>query len=210
MSYLKIVLNYVKILLLFAFSLVQYLLSFVYAKKKLIRNQLILITGSGNELARNLACELSKVGVTLILIDNNEANNQATYDALRALKHRRMHLFNSNLNDTKDAIQSIKEKGDVNMVIFAHGSDEYCDQIGQEFIDKMLEKQGHFVSIGKNSYLNSISNQIQTTQIFIDTSDSNLNSQQIAKSILDGILRNKREIFVPKIFYFKKLFGKLD
>ncbi len=125
-----------------------------------------------------MACEFSKQGVTLLLWDKNEDENKKTYDALRALGHRRMYLYTvdlSNESDLRDTARRVREKhGFVSMVVLAAGT--VCDLnplnekktqetndsftlfyqsnvwMYQEFLPQMEERNsGHFVLISSQA-----------------------------------------------------------
>ena len=71
--------------------------------KKSIKNECILITGSGGYLGRQLACEFAKHNATtLILWDINELENKKTLDALRAIgggAHKRAYPYKVDLSN---------------------------------------------------------------------------------------------------------------
>jgi short-subunit dehydrogenase len=95
-----------------------------------------------------LACELSKQGTTLILWDINEEENQKTYDALRALGHRRMYMYNvdlSNESDVRENAKKVLEKhGFISVVVLSAATP--CDIIG------LFEKQSNKILTKSESY----------------------------------------------------------
>jgi all-trans-retinol dehydrogenase (NAD+) len=98
----------------------------IYSPQRSIRNEAVLITGSGGYLGRHLACELSKRGVSLILWDVDDKANQQTYEALRELKHRRVYPYKIDLTNEKqvrEACKEVKEKfPNLSMVILGAAS----------------------------------------------------------------------------------------
>lgn len=110
----------------FCYFLVKSFLRKIYSPQRLIKNEAVLITGSGGYLGRNLACELSKRGVSLILWDIDELANQQTYEALRELKHRRIYPYKIDLTNEKqvrEACKEVKEKfQNLSMVILGAAS----------------------------------------------------------------------------------------
>ena len=126
-----------------------------------------------------MACELSKYGVSLILWDKN-VENKKTYDALRALGHRRIYLHNLDLtNETqvRETAKLCKDKhGHISMIILAattscnslntiletnnHHEErqsfgllyESSSWIFQEFLPKMIEhNSGHLVLLSNEA-----------------------------------------------------------
>lgn len=162
-------------ILLFIWYLLQSLVSLIYWKKNDIRNEYVLITGSGGSLGRKLACEFSKNGVTLILLDKDEDKNKETYNALRTLKHRRMYLYKVDLSNeaqVREIAAQIKSKFErISFIVHAAPIKpqfksifnfekpeelsqafrlQYESQLWllQEFLPKMIElNKGHIITI---------------------------------------------------------------
>jgi hypothetical protein len=69
---------------------------------------------------RQLACELSRYGVSLVLWDIDEEENKKTYEALRALGHRRIYLHKvdlTNENEVREVAKLCKDKhGHISMI----------------------------------------------------------------------------------------------
>ncbi|CAF1592757.1 unnamed protein product, partial [Didymodactylos carnosus] len=92
------------------------------APRKSIRNEIVLITGSGGALGRSLAIEFSKYGAFLCLWDNDDMNNQQTYQELyNEYGHRRMvcqKVDITNPDEIRRAAEKIRHDiGNVSIVV---------------------------------------------------------------------------------------------
>lgn len=132
-------------------------------------------------IGRKLACEFSKNGVTLLLLDKDEDKNKQTYNALRALKHRRIFLYKvdltneaqvretsaqikSKFNHIPIIVHAVPIKPEIKPVFNFEKSDEiyqsfrlqYESQLWllQEFLPKMIElNNGHFVVVANENVI---------------------------------------------------------
>uniref|UniRef100_A0A915J2M0 Uncharacterized protein n=1 Tax=Romanomermis culicivorax TaxID=13658 RepID=A0A915J2M0_ROMCU len=77
----------------------------VFAPRKSIANQLVVITGCGSGLGRLLAVRLAKMGARLALVDENEASNRETEEMVRALTGAQVQSFTCDLGKRKDIYQ---------------------------------------------------------------------------------------------------------
>lgn len=58
---------------------------YLFKSKKSVRHEIVLITGSGKGLGRQLAIEFAKLGSLLVLLDNNDNENKKTVDLIKAI-----------------------------------------------------------------------------------------------------------------------------
>ncbi|XP_077990581.1 epidermal retinol dehydrogenase 2-like [Glandiceps talaboti] len=100
---------------------------------KIVRGEIVLVTGAAGWLGRRLAMEFSKLGAVLVLVDINEEGNESAADEMR--KHggdvytyvcdcrKRLEIY-------RVATQVRKEVGDISILINNAGT-----VAGQKFLD---------------------------------------------------------------------------
>ncbi|RMZ94574.1 epidermal retinol dehydrogenase 2-like, partial [Brachionus plicatilis] len=149
--------------------------------EKSIKNQIVLITGSGGYLGRHLALEFAKRNAILVLWDVNEDANRQTVEQLKSQGFFKIYPFKVDLTDQK-AIKSTAERirltlGHVSVVLMVaaasfkaksildtnfeqdiemHFKISYLSQLWliQEFLQPMINKNwGHFLTVSSNSAL---------------------------------------------------------
>lgn len=116
---LKIVLNYLFLLLLWVKSLIAKVIPRRYRYKS-IDNEIVLITGGGSGLGRLLAQRLAKLGAIVVLWDINKSDLESSANVIRKLGGA-AHTYVCNVSDReavyKTASQVEKEVGHVTMLI---------------------------------------------------------------------------------------------
>lgn len=148
---------------------------FIFKREKSVKNENVLITGSGGFLGRSLAHDFAKRGANLILWDIDETANKKTVEFLKLKNLTKAEIFTVDLSDEislKNTAKLVKEKyGHVSMVIMAaaprtapqsimdinykkdavkHFEISYVSQLIliQEFLQSMINRDnGHFVTI---------------------------------------------------------------
>lgn len=91
-------------------------------KKKSIKGQNVLITGSGHGLGREMALKFSQLGVNLVLVDINVANNeQVKKDILDRTKSIKVLTYSIDIrqeDEVEKLAKSIKQElGDIDILV---------------------------------------------------------------------------------------------
>jgi short-subunit dehydrogenase len=166
--------NLIKILQALAFSTFFHLIGAIFRKEKSFYNEIVLITGSGGYLGRNLALEFAKRNAVLVLWDLNGEENLKTNEELKANGYENAHLYTvdvSNEEQVRKTVKAVKEKiGNVSVCVMAaaptfkpkstleismedvqkHFTIGYASQLWliQELLIPMITRNnGHFVTI---------------------------------------------------------------
>lgn len=159
--------------------LIKNLIWLVIGREKSFESDIVLITGSGGYLGRNLAKEFAKRKATIVLWDINEAGNLATQEELNRLGFSKVHAYKVDVTNEKElkaaAYRVRNEVGEVSVVAMAaaptfkprsiletnyaediekHFKISYLAQLWliQEFLKPMIERnKGHFLQISSAS-----------------------------------------------------------
>lgn len=114
---------------------------FIPPKKKSVKNDIVLITGSASGIGRQLAIEFCKLGASLVLWDVNERENEETAREIKDLGGK-CHTFTCDVSDKEQVFNTggrVKsEVGDVTILINNAGV-----VVGKKLLatpDHMIEK----------------------------------------------------------------------
>ena len=176
------VIHFIKIVKKFAF-LIWYLARFlalsIYRKPKHIKNEVVLITGSGGYLGRQLVCDFAKQGAHVILWDYNNEENNKTCEYVRSIGYSNCHAYKvdmTNESEVRECAAKVKAKhGFISMIVLAAAIPCEVESIFsmrdseklhktfklfyeshlwmyQEFVPEMIEKNhGHLVVISSET-----------------------------------------------------------
>jgi len=170
--------NLIKVLQALAFNAFFYCIGAIFRKEKSFYNEIVLITGSGGYLGRNLALEFAKRNAVLVLWDLNEEENRKTNEELKANGYDNAHLFTVDVSieeQVRKTAKQVKEKiGNVSVCVMTaapsfkpkstleinmedvqkHFTLSYASQlwlIQELLIPKITRNNGHFVTISSAS-----------------------------------------------------------
>ena len=158
------------------------ILSFIkifYKKSKSIQNEVVLITGSGGYLGRQLVCDFAKQGAHVILWDYNNEENNKTCEYVRSIGYSNCHAYKvdmTNESEVRECAAKVKAKhGFISMIVLAAAIPCEVESIFsmrdseklhktfklfyeshlwmyQEFVPEMIEKNhGHLVVISSET-----------------------------------------------------------
>ncbi|KAL7984292.1 hypothetical protein Chor_002862 [Crotalus horridus] len=110
-----------KIIVLHIYNLMEYFLSFIYARKKNVAGEIVLITGAGSGMGRLMALKFAQLGATLVLWDVNLEGIKETARLARKIGTVRVHDYICDCSKRQEiyqvADQVKKEVGDVGILI---------------------------------------------------------------------------------------------
>ncbi|KAM3841715.1 epidermal retinol dehydrogenase 2 isoform 1-T3 [Vipera latastei] len=110
-----------KIILLCIYYLMEFFLSFIYARKKNVAGEIVLITGAGSGMGRLMALKFARLGATLVLWDINLEGIKETARLARKIGTERVHDYICDCSKRQEVYQVAdqvkKEVGDVGILI---------------------------------------------------------------------------------------------
>ncbi|KAI8438944.1 hypothetical protein MSG28_011260 [Choristoneura fumiferana] len=114
---LEVILLLIKMTITFFYSMYQLA---VPPEPKSVEGEIILITGAGHGMGREVALRFAKLGGTIVCIDINAAGNQETVDMIKA-NQGKAHRFECDVTDSA-AVSALAERvrrevGEVTMLI---------------------------------------------------------------------------------------------
>ncbi|KYM80968.1 Short-chain dehydrogenase/reductase family 16C member 6 [Atta colombica] len=177
MTVIKYILLLTEILLLIL-KFLYYIFHDIYTlirpiKKKSVANEIVLITGAGHGIGKELAIGYASLGATVVCWDINEENNNETMNDIKKKGNDSVYAYRCNVADEKEVFRIAKkvkeEVGDVTILINNAGivfmksflnqsPDEITHGINvnviahywtlKAFLPSMIEKNhGHIVSV---------------------------------------------------------------
>ncbi|CAF0710608.1 unnamed protein product [Brachionus calyciflorus] len=172
------------VFLIWEFSKVMFWTVFYFVfspTEKYVRNEIVLITGSGRGLGRSLAIEFAKRGAILVLIDIDDTENSKTVELVKTtgLNIKRINAYHCDLKsreEIREVCENIRrDVGDVTMIINNAGiqafrsfmeckEEEFISTMRvnlfasywflREFLPSMLSRNhGHIVSVASSAGL---------------------------------------------------------
>ncbi|XP_063155383.1 epidermal retinol dehydrogenase 2 [Candoia aspera] len=120
-SKLNFFLETLQVILLCIYYLLEFFLSFLFARKKNIAGEIVLITGAGSGMGRLMALKFARLGAILVLWDVNLEGNKETARLARKIGAVRVHDYICDCSKRQEvyqvAAQVKKEVGDVSILI---------------------------------------------------------------------------------------------
>ncbi|XP_072763828.1 short-chain dehydrogenase/reductase family 16C member 6-like isoform X2 [Anoplolepis gracilipes] len=146
---------------------------FIPISKKSVANEIVLITGAGHGIGKELAIGYASLGATVICWDINKETNQQTMKEIKIMGKQRVYAYQCNVADREEVFRVAKkvreEVGDVTILVnnagigivkklLDHSVDEITRVIDvnimshfwtlRAFLPSMIEKNhGHVVAI---------------------------------------------------------------
>ncbi|XP_007430283.1 epidermal retinol dehydrogenase 2 [Python bivittatus] len=131
-----------RVILMCIYYLLEFFLSFIFARKKNIAGEIVLITGAGSGIGRLMALKFARLGAVLVLWDVNLEGNKETARLACKIGAARVHEYICDCSKRQEVYQVAdqvkKEVGDVSILINNAGI-----ITGQMFLDTpdmLLEK----------------------------------------------------------------------
>ncbi|KAF7476313.1 Hypothetical predicted protein [Marmota monax] len=198
---MNIVLDILLLLVTIIYSYLESLVKFFLPRRrKSVAGEIVLITGAGHGIGRLTAYEFAKRKSRLVLWDINKHGVEETATECQKLGAT-VHAFVVDCSSREEIYSSMnqikKEVGDVTIVVNNAGAIYPADLLStkDEEITKTFEVNilGHFWFQ-------------QICGFFVDTGFTKnpstrlwpvLETDEVARSLIDGILTNKKMIFVP-------------
>ncbi|KAL6437448.1 hypothetical protein ACFW04_005139 [Cataglyphis niger] len=146
---------------------------FIPRTRKSVAGEIVLVTGAGHGIGKELAIGYASLGATVVCWDINEETNKQTVNEIKMMKKNTAYAYQCNVTDRKEVFKVAdkvrKEVGDVTILVNNAGIvfvkkllDQSADEIRrvidvnfishywmlQAFLPNMIEKNhGHVVAI---------------------------------------------------------------